>query len=157
MGCGICCQLGPQHLDDIAEEEDVEDNDDDHGDGQEEIGVAKLGPAVLIVNLKEESVVRDDNKQWCQPAKDQQTLNPLLVIMKRIHQQQLKISSFTQHPEVGGESEVSGGHMDTYTPANSNMDEDLFEDEEIVEKPRDITETRHEVKLYLLHNRAQIY
>ena len=143
LGGGIRGQLGSQHLDDVAEEENVEDNDDDHGDGQEEVGVAKLRPAVLIVNNKEEGVVRDDDEQWGQPAKDQQTLHPLLVIMESVHQQQLKVGALTQHPEVGGQSEVSGGNMDANTPANSNMDEDLFEDEEIVEEPRDITETKN--------------
>ena len=143
LGDAIRLQLGPQHPHDVEEEDDVEGDDEDDGDDQEEVGVLELGPAQSVINLIDPAVVGDDNEERRDPAHHQHPPHPLLVVVEDVHEEELEVGSLAQHPEVGGEGEVVGGHVDREAPGQAGrgalgLNEDV--DHEVVGQPGKVTE-----------------
>ena len=143
MNGAVCLQLGPQHPHDVEEEDDVEGDDQDDGDDQEEAGVFELGPAESLINLIHPAVVGNYNDQRGHPPHHQHPLHPLLVVVEDVHEEELEVGPLAQHPEVGGEGEVVGGHMDKDAPGQTGrgsvgLNEEV--DHEIIGEPGEVTE-----------------
>ena len=142
LNCAVRLQLGPQHPHDVEEEDDVEGDDQDDGDDQEEAGVFKLGPAEFLINLIDPAVVGDNNEERGHPPHHQHPLHPLLVVVEDVHEEELEVGALAQHPEVGGEGEVVGGHVNRDAPGQAGRAVGLNEevDHEIVREPGQVTE-----------------
>ena len=139
---GVRLQLGPQHPHDVEEEDDVEGDDEDDGDDQEEVGVLELGPAEFLINLIDPAVVGDHNFERRHPAHHQHPLHPLLVVVEDVHEEELEVGALAQHPEVGGEGEVVGGHVERDTPGQARrgafgLKEKV--DHEVIGQPGEVT------------------
>ena len=59
--------------------------------------------------------VGNDDEYWNDPAKEVQARYCLSTLVE-MDQEKLKVSSLTEHPEVGGESEVGGDDVENPAP-----------------------------------------
>ena len=74
----------------------------------------------------------------------------LLLCEHGHHDESVKVDALTQHPEVGGQSAVSGQNVKCLTPEDICTDEVFLKQEKIVEQPRDITEDKSDEQI-LVH------
>ena len=63
--------------------------------------------------------------------------------MEDVHEEELEVGSLAEHPEVGGEGGVGGGHVDRDAPGEAGrrsvgLDEDV--DDQVVREPGEVTE-----------------
>ena len=97
----------------------------------------------IVGDFIKEYVVGDSDEKRQAPANKEEAADSLFVIVERVNEEQLEVGSLAQHPEVGGEGEVVGGHVDREAPGQAGrgavgLNEDV--DYEVVGQPGKVTE-----------------
>ena len=100
----------------MKEEEHVEGDDKDGGEGEEYDAVPRIHPAVVIFVFCSVHGIWEGDEQRPGPAQDKQPPQALLLLPRGPGQQHPEEDALAQHPEVGRHHEVCRQDVQTTTP-----------------------------------------
>ena len=128
-------------MNDRDQKEDVDDDDGDDGEGEEDHGLSVIHPTeVVLVFLSVDNIWNTDQCRH-QPTKSHQPCDPELFFDEGLNSDHPEEGSLAQHPEVGGEHEVRGDHVQHPAPDRVLGPNTWVEqDKEVPEKPGDVVE-----------------
>ena len=148
--CRNCGKFSAKDEENITEENNIEDNNQEDRNTKKPIALAQVHPAMSIFMMLTIHSIRKDGKDRHGPSKQEQATHTPVFIHERSNEKQMKVQSFTQHPEVGGEGEVGGDDMENLAPENIAGPDRAEQDKLIPEEPRDVAEDQgeHEVLVH---------
>ena len=137
-------------MNDRDQKEDVDDDDGDDGEGEEDHGLSVIHPTeVVLVFLSVDNIWNTDQCRH-QPTKSHQPCDPELFFDEGLNSDHPEEGSLAQHPEVGGEHEVGGDHVQHAAPDRAlGPDARVKQHQDIPQQPGDVVQGHAQEQIHM--------